>query len=634
MKTYRIVVALFLAVFFLHVLPSACLSGGGELVWEFETGNDVKSSPAVADGYVYVGSNDKKLYCLDAKTGEEVWSEQTDNAITSSPAVSEGQVYVGSLDGNVYSFDSDDGGDDWDFDTEDNVKSSPTVYDDYVYIGSDNKSVYKLSASTGSDRWQFMTEDEVESTPAVVDNYVYFGCNDEKVYCVFDDGNDVTEEWDFETEDEVKSSPAVVDDYVYIGSDDKYVYCLDADDGDEEWKFQTGGSVESSPAVVDGYVYVGSNDKKVYCLKATTSDDDGEKVWEYETGKAVKSSPAVADGYVYIGSGDGKLYCLNAETGEKEWEFATGDEIVSSPAVADGYVYVGSSDDKLYCITAGAADNEPDDEPENTPPTVTISAPTDNASFAEDETITFSAVAVDSEDGALSGDAIVWTSDKDGQVGTGASFISDSLSIGTHIITVTATDSQGDSGTDTITIRVQEAAKVLAQITSPEDNETVVQGEYITFEGTAAGPDGTVLSGDALVWISSLDGQIGTGESFVKNNLSPGEHTITLTATDPDGVTGTDSILVRITEKEADDEPTTRCPFTFLLQNSDPRLDILRQFRDSVLAKTPLGTRLIYHFYAHSEEIISLFNTYPVIKHSAQRLTEQLLPTMRSFLKN
>ena len=62
------------------------------------------SSPAVANGIVYVGSNDKNLYALDAKTGAKLWSYATGNSVESSPIVTNGMVYVGSDDGKVYAF--------------------------------------------------------------------------------------------------------------------------------------------------------------------------------------------------------------------------------------------------------------------------------------------------------------------------------------------------------------------------------------------------------------------------------------------------------------------------------------------------------------------------------------------------
>ncbi|HUT16956.1 MAG TPA: PQQ-binding-like beta-propeller repeat protein [Acidobacteriota bacterium] len=44
------------------------------LRWEFTTCGAVLSSPSVVDGRVYVGSNDKNIYCLDALSGRLVWN--------------------------------------------------------------------------------------------------------------------------------------------------------------------------------------------------------------------------------------------------------------------------------------------------------------------------------------------------------------------------------------------------------------------------------------------------------------------------------------------------------------------------------------------------------------------------------
>ena len=61
------------------------------------------SSPAVANGVVYVGSTDNNIYALNAGTGALLW-KYTTGAVQSSPAVANGVVYVGSTDGNVYAF--------------------------------------------------------------------------------------------------------------------------------------------------------------------------------------------------------------------------------------------------------------------------------------------------------------------------------------------------------------------------------------------------------------------------------------------------------------------------------------------------------------------------------------------------
>jgi len=80
----------------------------GAKKWEFLTGGEVDSSPAIgSDGTVYVGSRDWKVYALNGATGAKKWEFLTEDWVSSSPAIgSDGTVYVGSYDNKVYAIGS------------------------------------------------------------------------------------------------------------------------------------------------------------------------------------------------------------------------------------------------------------------------------------------------------------------------------------------------------------------------------------------------------------------------------------------------------------------------------------------------------------------------------------------------
>ncbi|MFD7475164.1 PQQ-binding-like beta-propeller repeat protein [Streptomyces sp. NPDC059837] len=61
--------------------------------------HSIDRARTVVDGTVYVGSNNHRLYALDASTGFERRTYTTGGAVRSSPAVVDGTVYVGSNDG-------------------------------------------------------------------------------------------------------------------------------------------------------------------------------------------------------------------------------------------------------------------------------------------------------------------------------------------------------------------------------------------------------------------------------------------------------------------------------------------------------------------------------------------------------
>ena len=97
---------------------------------------------------------------------------------------------------------------------------------------------------------------------------------------------------------------------------------------------------------------------------------------------------------------------------------------------------------------------------------VKIITPSDGKHFEVGKEISFKGLARDFKDGALSEDSLVWESSIDGQIGTGKEFTEDTLSEGTHIITLTATNSQGESNSSSITIAIGEVTPTTTTTTT------------------------------------------------------------------------------------------------------------------------------------------------------------------------
>jgi len=309
------------------------------LKWIYATGDQVWSSPAVANGVVYVGSYNGNVYALNASTGAKLWTYATADPVVSSPAVANGVVYVGSWDNNVYALNASTGAKLWGYATGDRVYASPAVANGVVYVGSSDRNLYALNASTGALLWSYATGIEY-SGPAVANGVVYVGSDypDNNVYALNASTGGLV--WSYAAGCcGVETSPTVANGVVYFGStEDGNVYALNASTGEMRWKYAAGYDGESSHAVANGVVYFGSLDKNVYALNAST----GALLWSYPTGTYVHSSPAVANGVVYVGSADNNVYALNAKTGAKLWSYLTDGYVESSPAVANGVMYVGS----------------------------------------------------------------------------------------------------------------------------------------------------------------------------------------------------------------------------------------------------------------------------------------------------
>ena len=106
----------------------------------------------------------------------------------------------------------------------------------------------------------------------------------------------------------------------------------------------------------------------------------------------------------------------------------------------------------MGCDSDSAGDS--DQEAMSTTPLAVIDRPGEGELLAFRGAIRLEGTGSDLEDGELAGGSLVWSSDVDGTLGSGRSLTIASLSLGPHRITLTAIDSEGRSGTDSIDIVV------------------------------------------------------------------------------------------------------------------------------------------------------------------------------------
>lgn len=317
-----------------------------QLVWSFLCEDEVRSSPCINSGMLFVGCYDTNLYALDSTRGEFRWKYATEGGISSSPTIWEGTVIFGSEDGAVYALDKRRGNLVWTFRTTRPVRSSPRIHDRIVLIGSDDQHVYALDGMRGTLIWKYRTWMPIRSSAYIHEDSVYIGGNDGHVYCL--DIRSGSIKWKQRTQQPVISSPVFSEGMVLVGSMDTYLYALDSEGGWPVWRYRTGHYVNSRPCVVGTRVFVGSADGTMYALEKK----HGRLAWKFETGSQITSSPCHENGRLYFGAVDGYVYALDVSSGALIWKYQTGAAVVSSPAVVDGIVYIGSLDHHIYALKA------------------------------------------------------------------------------------------------------------------------------------------------------------------------------------------------------------------------------------------------------------------------------------------
>lgn len=346
------------------------------VAWKFTTNGAVISSPSVADGIVYFGSQDKNIYAVGAWSGKLIWNFTTQGAIESSPAVANGKVYTGGDDGYVYCLDAYTGALLWHTFVNGDLpftyasivlKSSPAVVGDRVYVGSLDGYLYALDANNGNIVWRTQTEGQIASSPAVADGAVYFTSEEPTAGALYKlDANngaviwkqEMPYEYQFTGGTEMLGSPSVAAGMVFTSSNLRTYYAINAATGDVVWTYTDPAAIEfiiSSPIYVNGELFI--IDKfNIACVNAT----NGHPIWSFFTGDELYASPSYADGKIYVVTSQRHIFVLDAtNNGTKLASFTTSSSSWSSPTLSNGRLYVGNNDWNVYCLTNYVTYQEP-----------------------------------------------------------------------------------------------------------------------------------------------------------------------------------------------------------------------------------------------------------------------------------
>ncbi|MCW4010220.1 MAG: PQQ-binding-like beta-propeller repeat protein [Candidatus Bathyarchaeota archaeon] len=232
-----------------------------------------RSSPVVVKGRVYVGSMDSNLYCIDAQTGNVIWKYLTSGFITSSPAVADGSVYVSlqeAVEGALYKIDTD-GFLVWRIpllnqgsSSSSQMYSSPVVSGTTVFVSS-SSMLYKVDGASGYIVWTYRNPegDFLVGSPVCVNNKLFL-IDNSFVVCL--DASSSLVVWKAFIGPEFSVSPTYADGKLYVASGMRAFYVLNASDGERLSWFVPSSNFWSSPTIYEGRVYVGNQDWNVYCL--------------------------------------------------------------------------------------------------------------------------------------------------------------------------------------------------------------------------------------------------------------------------------------------------------------------------------------------------------------------------------
>ena len=344
----------------------------GEVVWRFKANAPIRSSPAVVDGRVYIGTGDSNVVSLDAETGALLWEHEVSGPVDSSVAVAGDLVFVSLRDARVLALDRGGGEVRWEFQASGPIHGSPAVIRGELYIGSDDFGIYALDAMIGEERWMYRTGGRVASSAAANEDVVAVTSEDKYLYVLDRDTGRPRMDFQLTTG---SRSPILSDSIALTIDGLGWLTAIDSRQDDLPfekpvrrvglqlfswgilendpaqrgfvWSFMpTGDSLVGEPAAAWGKVYVSGASGVLYALDAAT----GLPVWEFHAESGFEQSPLVLGRTVLVADSGGRLYAVDAGTGESKWELDIGGRPITGPVIAGGTLYVVTDGGGLQAI--------------------------------------------------------------------------------------------------------------------------------------------------------------------------------------------------------------------------------------------------------------------------------------------
>ncbi len=338
----------------------------GTVLWSFDVGRKITTSPALGqNGAVYVGS-DIALYAItnNGSVASNKWVISA--SVSSSPAIgADGTVYfVGGAGNNLFAL-SPDGNQIW-ISVVVGANGGPAIgFDGALYFVAQGR-LYALDQS-GAIRWDCLLESDSShwvsfQSPVVgSDGVIYVGIAD-KLYAVSPDG---TNKWSANLGLAIESSPAIGGGAtLYVAAGPLYAFALN---GTNLWAVSPDSRrFDGAPSIgAENSIYVGGYQSHILY----TFDSAGGLVWQTVSNAPsswASTSPAIdrAGNIYYCVSNS--VIALNAQ-GQFLWTIYAGYTIplwhlsITSPTIGPNGTLYAALGSTLYAIATGT--NGPADSP-------------------------------------------------------------------------------------------------------------------------------------------------------------------------------------------------------------------------------------------------------------------------------
>jgi outer membrane protein assembly factor BamB len=268
---------------------SAISEQNGGILWKVRPGGPLRGSPTVANGAVYVISQDNQIYSLKEDDGTTNWSQAASLEIAgifgaASPAVGQGTVVAGFSSGELNAYRYENGRQVWQDQLQrtsirtsvsslTDIDADPVIDNGQVFaIGAGGRMV-GLDLVSGQRLWELNMAGI--ATPWVAGDWIFVVTSDDKLMCIYRQNGHIR--WISQLPQYVKpkskkgdisySGPVLANNHLLVTASNGQVVEVDASSGNYQSQFSVGRSVSLPPVVAGSMLYVYNDEGKLVAYR-------------------------------------------------------------------------------------------------------------------------------------------------------------------------------------------------------------------------------------------------------------------------------------------------------------------------------------------------------------------------------
>jgi outer membrane protein assembly factor BamB len=268
---------------------SALSEQTGGIIWKTRPGGPLRGAPTVANGAIYVVSQDNQIYSLKEEDGSTNWSQAASLEIAgifgaASPAVGQGTVVAGFSSGELNAYRYENGRQVWQDQLQrtsistsvsslSDIDADPVIDNGQVFaIGAGGRMV-ALDLVSGQRMWELSIAGL--ATPWVAGDWVFVVTSDDKLMCIYRQNGHVR--WinqlpQFQKPKSKKgdieySGPVLAGGHLFVTAANGLVIEFDPATGNYVSQFDVGGHINLPPVVANSTLYVYDDQARLHAYR-------------------------------------------------------------------------------------------------------------------------------------------------------------------------------------------------------------------------------------------------------------------------------------------------------------------------------------------------------------------------------